>query len=481
MTVDEPSEEEAPVLTSDESVEPDKDTPLETLPSEEGAEEAEQSSEEPADIETDEEEVEAAADEHIEDVTSNEQSSEAIIEEEPAQIEEPQDIPPEENAPAEADQAVSASPARSLSSIKLPPPPTLKSPPPLGNLPGADDVDLDLIFSDDDDLLGDIMRPGLTATAQPLEIPEKPAVEVQEEALKALEDDTSSEPEQEQPEPGSSVDDIDVLMDDLPLSPEEESEALDLFDIVAPAREDAPPVDYKDDIDAGRAPDSFSSGALTKPTPPRQLAQTEGGLQVLAYDDSSAFDTSLEALSVADDAEDIDLMFDGIFGGGGESEDDIFGDMFTTQSLEAVSSPQNPILDDEIATPVDVEDEEPSKELSSLLDNLESDEEEELDIGGLDLQGPSFAEEDQPSAEEEEESLAALLESARQDIDKIQQHKQEEEVQDGDAGDALLANLLGDDALEAPPEEEVAGALPVPEPKKKEKRGLFSKLFGKDD
>jgi hypothetical protein len=48
-------------------------------------------------------------------------------------------------------------------------------------------------------------------------------------------------------------------------------------------------------------------------------------------------------------------------------------------------------------------------------------------------------------------------------------------------GSDLLDNLLGGDELPPPPDVE-SPFLPLPEPKKQEKkRGLFSKFFGRDD
>lgn len=390
------------------------------------------------------------------------------------EAEEPEEIEAEEPDHVEpADAVPSASPARSLNSIKLPPPPSFTSSS-LPDLPGAEDIDLDLIFGDDDDLLGDIMRPGLTATAQPLTIPTPATPEPEPE----LEPEPESKPE---PESEPLLTEHTPDNEDTPSLDDKESEAIDLFEIVSsavgddiPSSEELPSLTKDDDLEAGQAPPSFTPEALAAPSP-RRLAETEGGLQVLAYDDSTVFEHGLDVLSVADDAEDIDLMFNGIFSGSsGESEDDIFGDMFSTQSLTAISQ-----ADDMPDMPEPIEEEEPSLELTNLLDNLESDEDQALGIDELDLQGASFAEEDKPSQEEEDESLAALLMSARQDIDKIQQHKLDED-EDDVPGDALLANLLGDEALEAPADEEI-GVLPIPEPKKKEKRGLFSKLFGKDD
>ena len=358
------------------------------------------------------------------------------------------DLGPELSVPIkevdiESSEPLSPPPPR-LSSIKLPPPPIglkgLPSPPPKSEQEPR--LDLGSFFDDDDDLLGDIMRPGLSASAEPLPRFTPPAAPV-----------------------GSAQE----------AAPEHDGGALEVIS-EAPIDDDSRATQEETGAEAqsGEPAEEVASS-------PRQLAQTASGLQVLAYDDSSALDESLKALSFVDDNEEIDLMFDGIFGGV-ESEDDVFGDLFASPQTAAPSpspsSAERAVAPSQGDEPEEADD-QPSLELSSLLDNLESEAEavEPMRVDELDLQGPSGAAPYLPSPQEEEESLAALIESARQDIDKIQQQRGEETQQGPD--DMLLTNLLGDEALSKPPDEAEAPPLPMPETKRK--RGLLSKLFGKDD
>ena len=333
----------------------------------------------------------------------------------------------------------------------------------------------------------------------------------------------------------------------------------------------------EEELEAGAPPTSFQGDGPMPPAGPRKLAQTEGGLQILAYDEFSATNPGgLEALSFTDDEGELDSMFDDIFGGGGdlfggdeESADSAYDDFFAGRTGEEQEPPEDvapstddgeepspeaqpeealDLLPDEVpdltppepeATPasaptpeeaapaqdavaaqeerepvelvkapvsndddddlfggiftgppadapshvedtVEPEGEEPSAELSNLLDNLEDAGADEIpDVASLDLQGPSLAEDEDLEPPADDESLAALLDMARKDLEENPQSGEEEDTEG--AGSDLLDNLLGGDDLPPPPEAE-SPFLPLPEPKKPEKkRGLFSKFFGRDD
>lgn len=328
--------------------------------------------------------------------------------------------------------------------------------------------------------------------------------------------------------------------------------------------------DEEEELETGAPPTSFQGDGPMPPAGPRKLAQTEGGLQILAYDEFSATNSQgLDALSFADDEGELDSMFDDIFGGGdlfgdgGADDGGVYDDFFAGRTAddadaqepqdqmqdlgedplaaldalpeevpsvtapdpapEAIEQPaaepaptpvaepapeakpvelvKAPVGDDDdddlfggifTGPPADgpshaeedpqqtPEGEEPSAELSSLLDNLEDDGADEIpDIGSLDLQGPSLAEEEDLEPPQDDESLAALLDMARKDLEEG--GGQDAEEAPAEVGSDLLDNLLGGDELPPPPDVE-SPFLPLPEPKKQEKkRGLFSKFFGRDD
>lgn len=80
---------------------------------------------------------------------------------------------------------------------------------------------------------------------------------------------------------------------------------------------------------------------------PRKLAGTEGGLQVLAFDDMS--DEELEEFQAfsfgEEEEEDFDSMFDGLFGGS-EAEDDVFGGVFDGPESDNLPSREIELPDD---------------------------------------------------------------------------------------------------------------------------------------
>jgi hypothetical protein len=412
---------------------------------------------------------------------------------------------------------------------------------------------------------------------EPIEVPEKtfesanpfaqregtqPALEAASELAAAMSDGGTPVAGQPRlaPPPGIDPNSEGSVMIDLgqyALEPEDQEPA-----------EQPEPEQQEDELEAGAPPTSFQGDGPMPPAGPRKLAQTEGGLQILAYDEFSATNSSgFDALSFADDEGELDSMFDDIFGGGGdmfgEGGDDggVYDDFFEGRAADAPEEPQeqpepeipeeDPLaaldaLPDEVpsitdteqapvaaaqstpepdpaptpepaAKPVELvkapvsdeddddlfggiftgppadapshvdegpqqqepEGEEPSAELSSLLDNLEDDEGDIPDVGSLDLQGPSMAEDEELEPPQDDESLAALLDMARKDLEEGA--PQESDDAQAEGGADLLDNLLGGDDLPPPPDVE-SPFLPLPEPKKQEKkRGLFSKFFGRDD
>lgn len=197
-----------------------------------------------------------------------------------------------------------------------------------------------------------------------------------------------------------------------------------------------------------------NSAQLLTPLEPPRIAQTEGGIQVIAYNNDA--DPAQEALGLAemsmsesedeDDLE-IDEAFDNIFGGsGGNDNSGGFGRMFSSPSLPPLSA----------ATPEPVAQPEPtpeaaptpsgpapSEELENLLGSLEDDDNEDLTSFNLDTGINATA----PPAEEDD-SLDDLLALARKDMEELHQRK-EQEAQANSKD--LLEQLLGDDINLPPP------------------------------
>jgi hypothetical protein len=123
-------------------------------------------------------------------------------------------------------------------------------------------------------------------------------------------------------------------------------------------------------------------------------------------------------------------------------------------------------------------DEEPSKELLSLLGSLEGEEQEEEEEEGLSLSFGLSASVAPPAPVEEEEeepdSLSALLASAQKEIESKQGAQVDDKPKD------ILDELLGDDDLPPPPSVAAASPFAMPDPSDKKKKGFMSKLFGKD-
>lgn len=262
-------------------------------------------------------------------------------------------------------------------------------------------------------------------------------------------------------------------------------------DALADLFNDEPP--YKDPARATRPGDSHSSfssqpglaspsqpdlgGGLSQPElggglsegsrQPKTLGQTERGLQVIAYDQASE-DAQVDfATLIGGEDDDIDSMFDDIFGGPSIAKEDSpqqrGAPSFLSGQVAAVSREPEPApIGDSVA---------PSPELLGLLDSFEGSEPDEVGptMGALDLHAASAARIEQ--SEPAEGSLESLLALARKDLDTPPEERRD-----------ILDDLLGDD-LPPPPVADDAFSLP-PSPsegKDKKQGGFFSRLFGSGD
>lgn len=223
----------------------------------------------------------------------------------------------------------------------------------------------------------------------------------------------------------------------------------------------------------------------------RRIAQTQGGLQVVAYNQDTNIEDEargLAELSLNDDDAEIDEAFDNIFGGGGDG--DGFGAgfdrMFSSPSISPISSSTQPEPEPE------PEGHAPSAELENLLGSLEDDDDNE----GLTSFSLNTGLEPQDVEEKEDDSLDDLLALARKDMEEQRsQSEAQPNTQD------LLAQLLGDDVDLPPPSANADSVFAMPAPKlqpapeedeepevvvepdeeqeeeKEEKKGFFSSLF----
>lgn len=197
------------------------------------------------------------------------------------------------------------------------------------------------------------------------------------------------------------------------------------------------------DLD-GLMPPELDRPSAPEVAPP-ELAKTEGGLSIMAYNSEANLDEESRGLAAfslveEDDDADIDAAFDDIFGGGGGGFD-MFG------------GPSEPIVP-EPAPQAPPPGPEPSAELESLLGSLEDDKDDNLTSLSLDLAPAPKREEP-----EDDESLEDLLALARQDI---QSKKDEEDDPQANAKN-VLEQLLGDD-VELPSKDE-GSFLNLPPPK----------------
>ncbi len=315
---------------------------------------------------------------------------------------------------------------------------------------GDEDIFGDDLFGDADDAgdepLGEEL---LEAPADNIDPAEAPAAEMGEALV-----DVDEEEMPAQPESSDAFDSSEVFEDqeEMPAAAEANSgldEFSEDFDIISEVKDTGQP------NEAVHGPEEFNVDAL--PDDPATMSE------------SSA--QPVELIQAPDDDDD---------------DDDIFGDVFTgpqiipedQEMLQNASDPSiQPALDEEDA---------PSEELTSLLSHLEDDDDNSLgDLTSLNLQGPSVAgsEEEETLSADDDESLDALLASAQADLDRAQEDDEQEEPTDQQAPQDILDDLLGEDLPPPPEEDEESPFMPLPEPKKKEKkkRGLFSKFFNRDD
>lgn len=222
----------------------------------------------------------------------------------------------------------------------------------------------------------------------------------------------------------------------------------------------------------------------------RRIAQTQGGLQVVAYhQDTNIEDEArgLAELSLNDDDAEIDEAFDNIFGGGGDT--DGFGSgfdrMFSSPSISPISSSTQPGPEPE----PEPEGLAPSAELENLLGSLEDDDDNE-DLTSFSL---NTGLESKDVEEKEDDSLDDLLALARKDMEE-QRSQSDAQPNTKD----LLEQLLGDDVNLPPPNANADSVFAMPAPKlqqapeeepevveepeqeedeKEEKKGFFSSLF----
>ena len=221
----------------------------------------------------------------------------------------------------------------------------------------------------------------------------------------------------------------------------------------------------------------MSEALLTPPAAPQSpstIGQTEGGLQVMAYNkDSDLGEESmgLAAFSMAEEDDDIDGIFDGIFGG--NDVDDAFDEMFTQDAPEPASepSPPPPPVADPAASleaPSDVP--APSAELESLLGafdggpSAKEDSSPMLSLGSMEAKAPEPV--------EEEDSLEDLLALARKDIEDSSKNEDDDLLGQLLGDKANIPNITADDVPTLPPPPNLEG------PEKK-KGGLFSSIFKK--
>lgn len=251
------------------------------------------------------------------------------------------------------------------------------------------------------------------------------------------------------------------VMDQVPADTKEEEKKTFTFDD-----------DFDLDLNSIMSEAVLSPASLSPPIlqiAPQTVAHTEGGLHVMAYNkDSDLGEESmgLAAFSMAEEEDDIDGLFEGLFGG--NDVDDAFEEMFTQDEPEDEAIPEAP----EESLEVKSEAPEPSAELESLLGAFDGEHtpEEEHSSPMLSLGGIEEAKAPQPI--EEEESLEDLLALARKDIED--NSKKED--------DDLLGQLLGDSANIPNITPDDVPMLPTPpnvENQGKKKRGLFSSLFNK--
>ncbi len=210
---------------------------------------------------------------------------------------------------------------------------------------------------------------------------------------------------------------------------------------------------------------------------PKTLGQTERGLQIMAYDQATEQANVDLSAFVGGEDDDIDSMFDDIFGGPSQAKEvpattaaaPRSAPSFLSGPVAAVSREPAPP-----AAPPAAPGAAPSKELLGLLDSFEGSEPDEgsPSINALDLHAGSAAriEREVPA----EGSLESLLALARKDLETPQEKKSSRDILDDLLGDDLPPPPVTDDAFSLPPS-------PAEANKDKKQGGFFSRLFGNND
>ncbi len=243
----------------------------------------------------------------------------------------------------------------------------------------------------------------------------------------AAHDPDSFEESEPQEEPDAGPDTVEAA--DQPEDPTFETSLENLYETERQKSEadslvtrEAPSADELDDEEDEPEPEEV------KTTGPRKLAQTEGGLQILAFDDISDEEAERMSLDLGDE-DDFDEMFDGLFGGDDDADDDaIFGDMFggggggddmfgggdgmfgeaepgpEAEEEAAVEEESDPEEEDELPEPDEASepvDEEPESLLEVPLEEISEPESE-----------PDLAEESAPDVPEVEDTPEGSSEPA---------------------------------------------------------------------
>jgi hypothetical protein len=208
---------------------------------------------------------------------------------------------------------------------------------------------------------------------------------------------------------------------------------------------------------------------------PKTLGQTERGIQIMAYDQATEqANVDLSALVGGED-DDIDSMFDDIFGGPSQAKEVPATAAAATRSAPSfLSGPVAAVSREPVAPAAPAPGVAPSKELLGLLDSFEGSEPDEdaPSINALDLHAGTAAriEREVPA----EGSLESLLALARKDLETPQEKKSSRDI---------LDDLLGDDLPPPPTADEAFSLPPSPAEANKDKKqgGFFSRLFGNSD
>ena len=130
---------------------------------------------------------------------------------------------------------------------------------------------------------------------------------------------------------------------------------------------------------------------------PRKLGQTEGGLQILAFDNITDEEAGALEFDLGADEADIDEMFEGLFGSSEAGDDGMFGDMFGGGADEAAE--EEPADEDEEDFDAPQESGSVDREPIFSLDELDLDDEPPAD---------DPADEPEPDVQPEQEAFPDL-------------------------------------------------------------------------